>query len=322
MRARIRVRDCLRSRCAPLTRLARLRLRSRTLSRKGRGKESCALHIIAQMNMAKKSKAKSPQGRSGHHRDRAQWRHRRDRGNEDQPHAHGLQHDHLRGARLHHRPVHAGGRDRVDRHRPADLHPRHGGDREGEDPPLRHQEHEAGRHLRHQRFLHDRQPSQPFHLHAADLPQGQAGRLLLLHGALARRRRPARRHDHGHLFRRHPDPDREVPGSRQGQPGPGRHHPHERAAAAARHGRPARAGHRGEDRRAAVPANCSSATAARRWRTRSARSWTTPRCGRARAHAKPFRTASTRPSRCSTTTASTSASASRSRSRSSSRATR
>ena len=33
----------------------------------------------------------------------------------------------------------------------------------------------------------------------ADLPQGQARRLLLLHGALARRRRRARRHDHRHL---------------------------------------------------------------------------------------------------------------------------
>ena len=133
------------------------------------------------------------------------------------------------------------------------LHPRHGGDREGEDQAFRHQEHQAGRHLRHQRFLHHRQPSQPFHLHPADLPQGQARRLLLLHGALARRRRRARRHDHRHLFRRHADPDPEVPGPRQGQPGPGRHHPHERAPAAARHGRPARADHRGEDRRAALP---------------------------------------------------------------------
>ena len=114
------------------------------------------------------------------------------------------------------------------------------------------QEHQAGRHLRHQRFLHHRQPSQPFHLHAADLPQGQARRLLLLHGALARRRRRARRHEHRHLFRRHPDPDPEISGSRQGQRGPGRHHPHERPLAAARDGRPARADHRGQDRRAAL----------------------------------------------------------------------
>ena len=94
--------------------------------------------------MAKKSKSPSkpqattPQGRSGRRRDRAQRHHRRDRGNEDQPHAHRLQHDHLRGAGLHHRPVHAGGRDGLDRHRPADVHPRHGGDREGEDRALRH----------------------------------------------------------------------------------------------------------------------------------------------------------------------------------------
>ncbi len=236
-------------------------LRSPPSPARGEGSEPAATvsipHLRRRITMAKKTKSqieKIPQGRSGDRRDRAQRRARRDRGDEDQPHAHGLQHDHLRGAGLHHRPVHAGGRDRVDRHRAADLHPRHGGDREGEDPPLRrHQEHEAGRHLRHQRFLHHRQPSQSLHLHAADLPQGQARRLLLLHGALARRRRRARRHDHGHLFRGHPDPDREVPGPRQDQPGPARHHPHERAAAAARHGRPARAGHRGEDRRAALP---------------------------------------------------------------------
>ncbi len=46
------------------------------------------------------------QTRPRRHRDRAQRGHRGDRGDEDQPHAHRLQHDHLRGARLHHRPVH------------------------------------------------------------------------------------------------------------------------------------------------------------------------------------------------------------------------
>ena len=40
--------------------------------------------------------------------------------------------------------------------------------------------------------------------------KGDAGRLLLLHGALARYRRHARRHDHRHLFRRPADPDPEV----------------------------------------------------------------------------------------------------------------
>ena len=37
-------------------------------------------------------------------------------------------------------------------------------------------EHAAGRHLRHQRCLPHRQPPQPRHPHAADLPQGRAGR--------------------------------------------------------------------------------------------------------------------------------------------------
>ena len=36
--------------------------------------------------------------------------------------------------------------------------------------------------------------------HAADLPSGQAGGVLLLHGALARHRRHSRRHEHGHLL--------------------------------------------------------------------------------------------------------------------------
>ena len=39
------------------------------------------------------------------------------------------------------------------------------------------------------------------HFHSADLSQGQTRRLFLLHGALARRRRHARRHDHGHTKR-------------------------------------------------------------------------------------------------------------------------
>src|SRR5215813_8740587 len=41
----------------------------------------------------RKQAYESPRPRSGGCRDRAQWRHGRDRGNEDQPHAHGLQHD-------------------------------------------------------------------------------------------------------------------------------------------------------------------------------------------------------------------------------------
>ena len=77
------------------------------------------------------------QGRPGPHRDRAQRRARGDRGDEDQPHAHRLQHDHLRGARLHGRPLHGRGRDGLDRPGPADVHPRHGGDDQGEAAALR-----------------------------------------------------------------------------------------------------------------------------------------------------------------------------------------
>ena len=51
----------------------------------------------------------------------------------------------------------------------------------------------------------------------ADLSQGRAGRLLLLHGALARHRRHARRHDHRYLFRGPANPDPETARSRQGQ---------------------------------------------------------------------------------------------------------
>ena len=76
-------------------------------------------------------------------------------------------------------------------------------------------EHQAGRHLRHQRRLHHRQPSQPHDLHAADLSQGQARRIFLLHGPLARYRRPDRRHDHRHLLGRAAGSDRQVSG-----PGP------------------------------------------------------------------------------------------------------
>ena len=85
------------------------------------------------------SRGRAPaQSRSRRHRDRAQRRHRGDRGDEDQPHAHRLQHHHLRGARFHHRAVHARGRDDLDRHRPADVHPRHGRDGEGQDQAFRH----------------------------------------------------------------------------------------------------------------------------------------------------------------------------------------
>ena len=60
----------------------------------------------------------------------------------------------------------------------------------------------TGSHLNHFTFTH------------ADLPRRQAVRLRLLHGALAGRRRHARRRHHGHLLRGHPDPDHEVPEAR------------------------------------------------------------------------------------------------------------
>ncbi len=65
----------------------------------------------------------------------------------------------------------ADGRDRLDRHRPADVHPRHGRDDQGEAQAFRPRRDRAGRHPRHQRRLHHRQPSQPRHPDPADLPQ-------------------------------------------------------------------------------------------------------------------------------------------------------
>ena len=112
---------------------------------------------------------------------------------------------------------------------------------------------EPGRHPGHQRRLHHRQPPQPLHLQHADLRARQAVRLGGVHGALARRRRHARRRHHRHLLRGHPDPADEVPEGRGGEPGAGRDHSHERAHPGARDGRPARAGDRGENRRAPLP---------------------------------------------------------------------
>ena len=70
----------------------------------------------------------------------------------------------------------------------------------------------TGSHLNHFTFTH------------ADLPQGRARRLRLLHGALARCRRHARQRDHGHLLRGAADPDREVPAGGRRQSGSRRHH--------------------------------------------------------------------------------------------------
>ena len=115
--------------------------------------------------------------------------------------------------------------------------------------------------------------------------QGRAGRVLLLHGALARYRRHSRRHEHRHLFGRAADPDPQISGPRRGQSDRGRLHPAECPPAEPRHGRSARAGHRGEDRRAAFPAAHRTLWPRRGARLRSRRSWITPKRWRA-AHAQ------------------------------------
>ena len=58
----------------------------------------------------------------------------------------------------------------------------------------------TGRYPAHQRRLHHWKPSQSFDVLATNFPSRQAGRVRLLHGALARRRRHARRHHDRHLF--------------------------------------------------------------------------------------------------------------------------
>ena len=84
-----------------------------------------------------KRRARTDAPRPGGHRDRAQRPRRHHRGDEDQLDAHRLQHDHLRGARLHRRPVRRQGQHGVDRPRPADVHPRHERHREGQAQALR-----------------------------------------------------------------------------------------------------------------------------------------------------------------------------------------
>ena len=61
--------------------------------------------------------------------------------------------------------------------------------------------------------------------------KGELVGVLLLHGALARHRRHARRHDHRHLFGGAANPDPEVSRPRRRQPDRGRDHPAERATA-------------------------------------------------------------------------------------------
>ena len=83
--------------------------------------------------------------------------------------------------------------------------------------PFRPGRHPAGRRAADQRRLHHRQPPQPHDVLGADLLQGELVALLVLHGALARRRRHARRDHDGHLFGRPADADREDL-SRSGEP--------------------------------------------------------------------------------------------------------
>ena len=189
-----------------------------------------------------------PNGDPGDHRAGAQRRHGGDRGDEDQPHAHRLQHDHLRGARLHRRAVHREGRDGFDRARASDVHPRHGRDLAREARAFRDRRDRARRHSGHQRRLCDRQPPQPHHAQPADLPRRRAGRILLLHGALARYRRHAAGHHHRHLRRRAAGPHPQTAARGRAQPGPGRHHRDERPDAGTRARRPPRPAHRGPHR--------------------------------------------------------------------------
>ena len=118
------------------------------------------------------------------------------------------------------------GRDDLDRHRPADVHPRHGGDGEGQDQAFR-------RRTTSSRAT-STSPTIPISPAAISttsrftLPIFHKGKLVGFSCCMA--------HwldvggmlggmTHRHLFRRTADPDPEVSGPRRGQSGPGRHHP-------------------------------------------------------------------------------------------------
>ena len=189
-----------------------------------------------------------PSRGSGHDGNRAQRSHRRHRGDEDQPDAHRLQHDHLRSPRLHRRAVRCAGQYGLDRPRAADVHPRH--ERHGEDQAqsLRPGKSRSRRHPADQRRLHHRQPSQPHDLHGADLPRRRGGGVLVLHGALARcRRHPRRRHDR-YLLRRPADADREDLSQGRAERGAHLRHQDQCAPAGTRHGRLPRPDRRGANR--------------------------------------------------------------------------
>ena len=87
----------------------------------------------------------------------------------------------------------------------------------------------ARRHSADQRRLHHRFASEPHDLLGADFPRRRAGRLLLLHGALAGRRRHADgRHDR-HLLRRPADAGRKDLSQRRAQRGTDLDHQEQRA---------------------------------------------------------------------------------------------
>ena len=123
---------------------------------------------------------------------------------------------------------------------------------QGQAQALRPGEHRSGRHPAHQRRLHHRLAPQPHDVLGADLPRRRAGRLLVLHGALAGRRRHDHRGHHRHLLRRPADADRQDPSQGRAERGADRPDQDERPPARARDGRFPRPARRGEDRRAAL----------------------------------------------------------------------
>ena len=184
-------------------------------------------------------------------------------------------------------PVHRRGRDGLDRPRPADVHPRHGGDDQGEARAFRRGRHRARRHPGHQRRLHRpaaTSTTSPSACRSSTRASCARFACCMAHwldvgGMLGGITTDI--YSEGLQI-----PIMKYQKRRRGQPGPGRHHPHERAHPGARDGRPARADHRGEDRRAALPRAARPLRARAGARRHRATSWTTRRRRRARARAR------------------------------------
>ena len=206
----------------------------------------------------------------GDHAQRAGRHHRRD---EDQPHAHGLQHDHLRGAGLHRRPVRRRGQHDLHRAGPADVHPRPLRRHQGQARPLRQGGHPAGRHPAHQRLLHHGLAPEPHDLHPARLLaraswSGFASSMAHWQDVGGTLRGGPR----GHLRGRPPDADRQDLPRGRAQRRAGRDHQDQRPLPRPGDGRLPR-----PDRRRSRPASgasCSScsATAGTPWWAASSRS--------------------------------------------------